>query len=105
MSIGSILVGIALILGVGAYLARPFRRGRVDLDRAIETWVSQVRVDEGGGDAAASAGTDAAAFAEEDAAAEAPQEAVNYCPQCGRRVGPDDRFCAGCGRPLPGGGE
>ena len=49
MSIGSILVGIALILGVGAYLARPFRRGRVDLDRAIETWVSQVRADEGGG--------------------------------------------------------
>lgn len=85
MSIGSILVGVAFVLGVGAYLARPFRRGRVDLDRAIETWVSQVRVGERGGGAA--------------------EEAVNYCPQCGRRVGSDDRFCVGCGKPLPGGEE
>jgi hypothetical protein len=89
MSIGSILVGVAFILIVGAYLARPFRRGRVDLDRAIETWVAQVRVGEGG---------EGSASAAEDA-----EEGVNYCPQCGRRVGPDDRFCAGCGRPLPGG--
>jgi hypothetical protein len=82
MGIGSILVGVAFALGVGAYLARPFRRGRVDLDRAIEIWVSQVRaVGEG----------------------EGVVEAVNYCPHCGRRVGPGDRFCAGCGRPLPGG--
>lgn len=97
MSIGSILVGVALILGLGAYLAQPFRRGRVDLDRAIETWVSRVRVDEGGGDAEA--------FAVEGALAGASEEATNYCPQCGRRVGPDDRFCAGCGKPLPGGGK
>jgi hypothetical protein len=93
MSIGSILVGVALVLGVGAYLARPFRRGRVDLDRAIETWVSQVRVGEGGEETAA------------EAAASAVEGAVNYCAQCGRRLGPDDRFCAGCGKPLPGGGE
>jgi hypothetical protein len=92
MSVGSILVGIALILGVGAYLARPFRRGRVDLDRAIEAWVSQIREVERGGKAAA------------EAAASAVEEA-SYCAQCGRRIGPDDRFCAGCGRPLLGGGE
>lgn len=84
MSIGSILVGVALVVGVGAYLARPFRQGRVDLDRAIETWASQVRV----------------SGADKDA-----EEAVNYCARCGRRAGPDDRFCAGCGRPLSGGAE
>lgn len=86
MGIGSILIGVALALGIGAYLVRPFRRGRVDLDQAIEAWVSQVRASEG-------------------AAASAVEEAVSYCPQCGRRVGPDDRFCAGCGKPLPGGEE
>lgn len=83
MSIGSILVGVAFALIVGAYLARPFRRGRVDLDRVIETWVARART----------AGE----------AKDGVEEAVNYCPQCGRRVGPDDRFCAGCGRQLPGG--
>jgi hypothetical protein len=89
MSIGSVLVGVAFALIVGAYLARPFRRGCVDPDRAIETWVSQVRAGEGGGNSAS--------------AAEDAEGAVNYCPHCGHRVGPDDRFCAGCGRPLPGG--
>jgi hypothetical protein len=82
MSLGSILVGVAFALVAGAYLARPFRRGRVDPDRAIETWVSQIR--KGEGDAG-------------------PSEAVGYCSQCGHRVGVDDRFCAGCGKPLPGG--
>ncbi|MBN1954791.1 MAG: zinc ribbon domain-containing protein [Anaerolineae bacterium] len=86
MSIGSILVGVAFALVVGAYLARPFRRGRVDLDRAIETWVSQIRMGEGG----------------EIPAEGAAEEAANHCSQCGHRVGPDDRFCAGCGKPLPG---
>jgi hypothetical protein len=27
-------------------------------------------------------------------------ETAQFCPSCGRRRGPDDRFCAGCGRPL-----
>jgi hypothetical protein len=27
------------------------------------------------------------------------------CPSCSRHVGPDDRFCAGCGSPLESGGE
>jgi NADH pyrophosphatase NudC (nudix superfamily) len=26
--------------------------------------------------------------------------AVQFCPQCGRRVEPDERFCAGCGHKL-----
>jgi hypothetical protein len=42
MSIGTILVTIALVLVVGAYLARPFRKA-AKLDRAIEAWVTQVK--------------------------------------------------------------
>jgi len=33
-------------------------------------------------------------------AAEASNGAMRYCPQCGRRIEPDDRFCPGCGRNL-----
>jgi len=86
MSIGSVLVGIAVALVAGTYLARPFRSARVDLDRAIEVWVAQVCADGQGSRGA-------------------EEQAVNYCSQCGRRVGPDDRFCAGCGAPLLGGAE
>lgn len=88
MGIGSVLVGIAMALIVGVYLARPFRavRGGTDSDDAIEMWVAQARA-EGA----------APTLVEEDA------EPVSFCPQCGRRVGPDDRFCAGCGTPLRGG--
>ena len=88
MSIGSILVGIALALVTGAYLARPFRTATVDLDQAIESWVAKVRAEgrKGGG--------------AEEQESEGTEEAINYCPKCGRRVGLDDHFCAGCGAPL-----
>jgi len=26
--------------------------------------------------------------------------AQTYCPSCGRKTSPEDKFCAGCGRPL-----
>ncbi|HHS97850.1 MAG TPA: zinc ribbon domain-containing protein [Chloroflexi bacterium] len=85
MSVGSLLVGAALALMVGAYLARPFRRPEADLDRAIEQWVAQTY----------------ATLQSARPPAPTPSEGpVNFCPQCGRRVGPDDRFCAGCGTPL-----
>jgi hypothetical protein len=90
MSIGSILVGIALALVTGAYLARPFRTATVDLDRAIETWVAEVRAEKQRSGGA------------EEQRSEKAEEKVNYCSQCGRRVGPDDHFCAGCGTPLRG---
>lgn len=82
MSIGTVLVGIAVVLLVGAYLARPFRKGEADLDRAIESWVAQVRAEGRPKEGEPEAGS------------------VSYCPQCGRRVRPDDRFCSGCGTPL-----
>lgn len=81
MGIGSILVAIALALVVGVYLARPFRRAGIDADRAIEAWVAQARA-QGTGE---------------------EQAAASYCPQCGRRVAPDDQFCARCGTRLQGG--
>jgi hypothetical protein len=44
MSIGTILVAIALVLVVGAYLARPFRQ-TAGSDREIEAWVAQVKAE------------------------------------------------------------
>ena len=90
MGIGSIFVGIALLLVVAAYLARPFRvaRAGADLDRAIEAWVAHVRA-EGHEDAGI-----------EEHESERTGRRVNFCPQCGQRVGPGDRFCAQCGAPL-----
>jgi uncharacterized paraquat-inducible protein A len=86
MSIGSILVGIAFALVLGAYLARPFRTARAGagLDRAIEAWVAQARA---------------------EGQRSGVEEPVSFCSQCGRRVGPDDRFCARCGTPLQERGE
>jgi hypothetical protein len=92
VSVGSVLVGTALLLVVGIYLARPFRaaQGGADLDQVIEAWVAQVRAEGWEGREAEEKG-------EEEA------ERIAYCPQCGRRVGPGDRFCAGCGTRLRGG--
>ncbi len=91
--IGSILVGFAVTLIVGAYLARPFRVVSVgegaDLDRDIEVWVSQIQVEDLVIDAA-----------ETDLLEEADPEPVNFCSKCGRRLDSDDRFCPGCGTQL-----
>ena len=83
MGAGSVLIGVAIALVVGAYLARPFRKVAMDQDRVIEGWIAQVRAE----------GTDVRRT-------EQSSEQVNFCHQCGRRAGPDDRFCAGCGIPL-----
>ena len=90
MSTGSILIGIALTLVVGAYLARPFRASHVgaDVDQVIENWVANARP--------------------QDVAPSSTREEsdpINFCPQCGRRAVPGDRFCAGCGTQLSGSRE
>jgi hypothetical protein len=94
MGIGSIAVGMALLLILVAYLARPFRvaRANVGLDRAIEAWVAQVQA-EGHGDGEV-----------EEHRSEGAERRINFCPQCGQRVGSGDRFCAQCGAPLGEGG-
>jgi hypothetical protein len=90
MSVGSFLVGIAVTLVVGAYLARPFRLANAGegakLDRHIEAWVVQAR----------SKGM--------ASSPEVDSEPVDFCLQCGRRVSRGDRFCPGCGTRLQKGG-
>ncbi len=113
VGIGSILVGVAVILVVGAYLARPFRVVRVaegaDLDRDIEAWVSQVRAESpiiGAVEADLEPATGAAEVYLESVidGAEADPEPVNFCSRCGRRLNADDRFCPGCGTQIERGG-
>ena len=84
MSLGAILVGLAIAGVTIAYIARPFRAAAAraaapDVDRLIETWVRTI--------AAGSSST--------------ARTGVNFCPQCGRQVAPDHRFCPGCGERLP----
>ncbi|MGD2143226.1 MAG: zinc-ribbon domain-containing protein [Anaerolineae bacterium] len=95
MSVGTVLLGGALLALVVAYLARPFRptRAGTNVERAVEDWVAQVREEE-----ELSEGT-LADTGRDGSIGEEPL-AINYCSQCGRQVGPDDRFCAGCGVPL-----
>lgn len=35
-----------------------------------------------------------------DAPVPAPRRELNFCPQCGSKIQPGDRFCANCGNPL-----
>jgi hypothetical protein len=93
MGVGSILVGIAVAIAVGAYVALPFRKAGGGPDRVIEAWVAQVR-------ASGVAPRRAEGRTRRRHRVEPSSEGVNFCPQCGRRAGPDDLFCAGCGRPL-----
>ena len=89
MSIGSILVGIALTLIVAAYVARPFRSARAvtDWDRTIEGWVAQARTTSQGKEA-------------KEPKDRKVEEPVNFCAKCGRRVDPDHQFCPGCGAQI-----
>ena len=93
MTIGSILVGIAVLAVVGAYLVRPFRpSSAMSLDRTIEAWVAQVKEERERPEDTKEAGV---------ATVEgATGHEMNYCPHCGRQVDPDDRFCSGCGKQL-----
>lgn len=86
MEIGTVLVGVALTAILAAYLARPFRVVSMESNQTIETWVARVREERRSG----GIGEQGHKGAEE----------IKFCPQCGRQVGPDDRFCAGCGTQL-----
>ncbi len=119
MSLGSIFVGLAIAVIVIAYIARPFRAASgvavSRTDKLIEAWVRAAPVAtpavpdaiaEPGGDAVAPVVTPPvvpAPVVVPRAAARpvSPSEAVNFCPQCGRRVTSDYRFCPGCGALLP----
>jgi hypothetical protein len=98
MSIGAILVGMGALIVVVAYVARPFRAATIsgDLDRTIEAWVARARDEEG-------VGRRTEARGERSGPVGGESEAINFCPQCGRQVAPDDRFCSGCGTQVRGG--
>ncbi|MGD2145755.1 MAG: zinc-ribbon domain-containing protein [Anaerolineae bacterium] len=94
MDVGTLLVGVALLLVVVGFVARPFRAAARELDpgKAIEFWVARARdAEEAGGPRA------------EGPVSPDSGESVNYCRECGRRVAADDRFCSGCGTRLRGG--
>ena len=80
MTIGTLLIGLAVAILAVSYVARPFQRGHpVDLDQAIDRWVTQTRA---------------------QLSAEGDDAPVSFCPQCGRDVDPEHRFCPDCGTKL-----
>ena len=101
MSAGALLVSLSVALVAVAYIGRPFRVARTgdDLDQVIEAWVAQVRE--------VAAGDDVPEVSQEASGRTQVEKAdlILFCRQCGRGVGPDDRFCAGCGARLRRGAE
>lgn len=81
MSVGTVLVALAIATVLVAYVARPFRREEGDPEAQLERWVQEARSQR----------------------SETTGRAT--CPQCGRPVQADHRFCPGCGAPLPEGEE
>jgi len=45
MSLGTILISVAALVLVAAYVARPFRSVHIDDDRVIDAWVRQLQSD------------------------------------------------------------
>jgi hypothetical protein len=118
MSLGSIFVGLAIAVITIAYIVHPFRAapGAVvsRTDKLIEAWVRAAPVvtpgakdavtaprEDAPADAAAPAPVTPPSSAPATVQVVAPSGVVNFCPQCGRRVTSDYRFCPGCGAPLP----
>jgi len=127
MSLGTILISVAALVLVAAYVARPFRSVHIDDDRVIDAWVRQLQSDAVtiddpaepvGVEAVVTAqrdtdlsvsqlpdATDARAVGAVPAGAMDRDEPVNFCPYCGRRVAPDHVFCPRCGRQLAEGAQ
>ncbi len=121
MSLGTILVSLAVVLGVGAYVAWPFRRAGdtvadgADVERLVEAWVRRAQaaqvaqvavVGEGSGELQGGiARASKPGHAEEltpvvSASSSGDDATVNFCPYCGRRVEQDHVFCPKCGKQL-----
>ena len=109
MSLGTVLVSLAILSVVAAYIARPFRRVAINVEATIEAWVSQARAARS---SASDAGFEVAATPlvklskpePGDAGLPDVDEPMQFCPHCGRRVEPDHMFCPRCGKPLVKGG-
>jgi len=94
MGWGSMLVSLAALIGVSAYVARPLFSSSPDADWVIEAWIAQVRSEQRGSAHAAPRDLPVAA------GAGAADDVINFCPTCGRRVEPDHVYCPACGRRL-----
>jgi rubrerythrin len=95
MSIGALLIGLAGAILAVSYITQPFsHKQAADVDQVIDRWVADARRKP----------TVAQPTVEQERAAQEKQgvkeEAINFCPQCGRRVASDHRFCPGCGTKL-----
>ncbi len=94
MNIGALLIGLAGAILAVSYITQPFQRKTADADQVIDRWVADARRTP----AVAPPTVEPEPAAQEKQAAE--EEPVNFCPQCGRRVASDHRFCPGCGTKL-----
>lgn len=117
MSLGAILVGIAVVMAVAAYISQPFRRVTVNPDDVIEAWIKQypygrlasrpsnVPLPDDTPPPTPSVEAPSPTPSPVRATRESPlpntDTQINFCPQCGRKVAPDHRFCPGCGYQLP----
>jgi hypothetical protein len=117
MSLGSILVGLAVAVIVIAYIVRPFRAASgaavSRTDKLIEAWVRATPTVAPSGPSGVedSAPAPRAAVSTPMPMTSVPvvppssvplsSGEVNFCPQCGRRVTAEYRFCPGCGALLP----
>ncbi|MDF1514543.1 MAG: zinc-ribbon domain-containing protein [Anaerolineae bacterium] len=103
MSMGTLLVGIGVGLLVAAFVGRPFRHTSIDNNRIVEEWVAWTRTKtESLDEEAVQINPVEMSVALNSPAEIQMAEPVNFCPQCGRRVEVDHKFCPGCGTPLTG---
>ncbi len=105
MSLGTVLVSLAILSVVAAYIARPFRRVAINVEGTIEAWVSQARAlgssaPDVGFEGEANPLVDLSTPEPGDAGLPGSDEPMQFCPHCGRRVEPDHMFCPRCGKPL-----
>ncbi|MBN1246043.1 MAG: zinc ribbon domain-containing protein [Anaerolineae bacterium] len=98
MSIGALLIGLAALILVVAYIVSPFQRKAeaVDLDAQIEAWVTAARRAE---EPKVTVGGGAPAMAETQRGV-SHEKVAHYCHHCGEPVRPDHRFCPNCGTRL-----
>jgi len=93
ISLGSILVGIAITAVVVAYVSQPFRHAHADLDKTIEAWVQEAHIEH--------PPTPASVPPHAPRTLSTDNEPINFCPQCGRKLEADHVFCPGCGNKVP----